>query len=170
MVVQSPPYTALKPTRHPSWSEGKSDRLRGLRTRIRHRQRYSPRRPEHHQQVLQAPAQASGFARHKVARSQAHLRDPALGSRHPPHLCPEVFGTRLGAANPRPLLSLDAEHGPKHRRRDRRGFGLGDLLSPFASSRCRVGAQPQRDMGGLHRLPYHRLQISAQSFEIRLVP
>jgi integrase len=41
MVVQSPPYTALKPTRHPSWSEGKSDRLRGLRTRIRHRQRYS---------------------------------------------------------------------------------------------------------------------------------
>ena len=108
--------------------EAKSDRLRGLRTRICHRQRYSPRRPEHNQQVLQAPAQASTVARNKVARSQAHLRDPAPSSRHSSHLRPEVFGTRFRAANPRLLLPLDAEHGPQHRRRDRRSFGLTYLV------------------------------------------
>jgi hypothetical protein len=35
----------------------------------------------------------------------------------------------------RSTLPLDAEHGSQHRRRDRRGVGLGDLLWPFACSR-----------------------------------
>jgi hypothetical protein len=39
---------------------------------------------------------------------------------------------RIGAANPGPLLALDALDGPQHRRRDRRGVGLGDLLWPFS--------------------------------------
>ena len=113
--------------------EAKSDRLRGLRTRICHGQGYSPRRTEHNQQVLQALAHASGVARNEVARSQAHLCDPPPDSRHPPHLRPEVFGTRPRAANSRLLLTLDAFDGPQHRRRDRRGVGLGDPLWPFSS-------------------------------------
>ena len=44
-----------------------------------------------------------------------------LGSRHPPDLCSEVSGTCIGAANPRPLLPLDALDGSQHRRRNRRG-------------------------------------------------
>jgi integrase len=47
--------------------EAKGDRLRGLRTRVRNEQGHSPRLPEHSQQVLQAPAQASGATQHKVA-------------------------------------------------------------------------------------------------------
>jgi len=79
--------------------EAKGDRLRGLRTRVRYGQGHSPRLPEHSQQVLQAPAQACWLARHKVARSQTHLRDPAPSSRHPPDLRSEVFGTRVRSAN-----------------------------------------------------------------------
>ena len=32
-----------------------------------------------------------------------------------------------------------------------------------------IGAQPQRDMGGLHRLPYRSYQIIAQGVEVRFV-
>jgi hypothetical protein len=68
-----------------------------------------------------------------VARSQAYLRDPATVQRDAPDLRAEVTRALIGAANPGPLLSLDALDGPKHRRRDRRGVGLGDLLWPFSS-------------------------------------
>ena len=124
-----PPYMALKPTRHPSWLEGKSDRLRGLRTRICHRQRYSPRRPEHHQQVLQAPAQASTVARHKVARPQAHLRNPAARPGRPPETRPAPSGTRLHNDDPRQVLALDTLYGKARGRRHGRGLGVETPLT-----------------------------------------
>src|SRR5215217_9648699 len=102
--------------------------MAGLRACVRVWQGYPARRPEHRQPPLQAAAQAGGFAKHKVARSQAHLRYPPARAGDAPHLRPEVARTRIGAANPRPLLPLDAEHGPQHRRRDRRSSRL-DLLS-----------------------------------------
>ena len=34
----------------------------------------------------------------------------------------------------------------------------------------RVGTQPQRDVGGLHRLPYHPYQVVAQCLQVGLVP
>jgi integrase len=46
---------------------------------------------------------------------------------HPSYV-QKSLGHRIGAANPRPLLPLDAEHGPQHRRGDRRGVRLGDLF------------------------------------------
>ena len=82
---------------------------------------------------------------------------------------PEVFGTRVRAANPRPLLPLDAKHGPKHRRGNRRGIGLGDLLSSFACSRWWVGAQPQGDVCWLHRLPHNPHEVASQCLQVRLV-
>ena len=74
---------------------------------------------------------------------------------------------RVRVKHPRQLLALDALYGPEHRRGDERGVELGDLLSPFASSRWWVGAQPQRDVGGLHRLSYHPYQIVVQRVQAR---
>jgi hypothetical protein len=59
--------------------------------------------------------------------------------------------------------------GRNHRRGDGRGVGLGDLLSPFASSRWWVGAQPQRDVSGLHSLPHHHYQFGVQGVQVRLI-
>jgi hypothetical protein len=42
---------------------------------------------------------------------------------------------------------------------------LAFLLIP----RGRFGAQPQRDVGGLHRLAHYTHQIIAQGVEVRLV-
>jgi hypothetical protein len=39
----------------------------------------------------------------------------------------------------------------------------------FASPRCWIGAQPQRDVGWLYRLPNHTHQVVAQGVQIRLV-
>jgi hypothetical protein len=36
--------------------------------------------------------------------------------------------------------------------------------------RSRLRSQPQRDVGGLHRLPYHTYQIIAECVEVRLIP
>jgi hypothetical protein len=36
--------------------------------------------------------------------------------------------------------------------------------------RSRPWAQPQRDMGWLHRLPYHHFQFVVQGVQVRLVP
>ena len=43
------------------------------------------------------------------------------------------------------------------------------MLVRLLSLRTRIGAQPQREMGGLHSLPYHPHQIVAQGIQIRLV-
>jgi integrase len=45
---------------------------------------------------------------------------------HPSYV-QKSLGHRIGAANPRPLLPLDAEHGPQHRRGDRRSPRLDPL-------------------------------------------
>jgi len=68
-----------------------------------------------------------------LPRSQAYLRDLATVQGHAPDLSTEVARALIGAANPRPLLPPDALDGPKHRRKDRRGVGLGDLLWPFSN-------------------------------------
>src|SRR5215217_8302573 len=44
------------------------------------------------------------------------------------------------------------------------------LMCLLALRSPRVGMQPQRDVGGLHRLPYHFHQILLQRLEVRLVP
>src|SRR5215210_6483582 len=44
------------------------------------------------------------------------------------------------------------------------------LMCLLALRSPRVGMQPQRDVGGLHRLPYHSHQILLQRLEVRLVP
>jgi hypothetical protein len=43
---------------------------------------------------------------------------------------------------------------------------LPNLLLAFRSS---VGAQPERDVGRLHRLPYHARKVVAQRLQVRLV-
>src|SRR5918997_4016537 len=77
---------------------------------------------------------------------------------------------RQHPAYPGPLLSLDALDGPQRCRRDGGGVGLGDLLLPFASPRCWVGSEPQRDVGRLHRLPHHHYEVVAQGVEVRPLP
>src|SRR5215210_3474091 len=42
------------------------------------------------------------------------------------------------------------------------------LLRLLAVSR-RIGAQPQRHVGWLHRLPYHPYQVVAQGIQVRLI-
>src|ERR687897_1987523 len=42
------------------------------------------------------------------------------------------------------------------------------LLWPFASTRSWVGPQPQRDVGGLHRLPYRSHQVVTQGIQVSL--
>src|SRR5215211_1678832 len=44
------------------------------------------------------------------------------------------------------------------------------LMCLLALRSPRVGMQPQRDVRGLHRLPYHPHQILLQRLEVRLVP
>jgi hypothetical protein len=44
-----------------------------------------------------------------------------------------------------------------------------NLLFPSANSWGWVGTQPQRDVGGLHRLPHDSYEVAAQGVEIRLV-
>jgi Transposase domain (DUF772) len=39
-----------------------------------------------------------------------------------------------------------------------------------ARLRWRIGAQPQRNVGWLHRLPYHAYQIIAHGIQVRLIP
>jgi hypothetical protein len=65
---------------------------------------------------------------------------------------------------------MDTEHGPPHRRNDGQSVKLEDLLLDFAFPRGWVWAQPQREVGWLHSLPYHPHQIVAQGVEVRLVP
>ena len=98
--------------------EAKSDRLRGLRTRISHGQGYSPRRTEHNQQALQATPEARGATRRTLPRSEAYVRDPVAVEGNTPHVRPEIPGARQRTTHPRPLFPLDAEYGPQHRRRD----------------------------------------------------
>ena len=65
---------------------------------------------------------------------EATVRDPPAWPRSAASVLttpdPEVFGTRVRAANPRPLLPLDAKHGPKHRRGNRRGIGQETCSRP----------------------------------------
>jgi hypothetical protein len=44
------------------------------------------------------------------------------------------------------------------------------LLVCLLTLRGRLGAQPQRDVGRLHRLPYHVYQFVVQRLQVRLVP
>jgi hypothetical protein len=81
---------------------------------------------------------------------------------HASEVRPALHEGRHHPAYPRPLLTLDALYWLQHRRRGRRGVGLGDLLWLFALPLCCMGAQPQRDVGGLHRLPHHSHQVIAQ--------
>jgi hypothetical protein len=74
-----------------------------------------PRRSEHRQPPLQASAESGRVARHTLARSEAHLRDPPTSSQHPPDLCSEVSRAYIGVAYPRQLLPLDTLYGPQHR-------------------------------------------------------
>ena len=53
-----------------------------------------------------------------------HTYATLLLARHPPDLCSEVSRARIGAAHPRPLLALDAQHGKARRRRYGRGLGI----------------------------------------------
>ena len=109
--------------------EAKGGALRVLRTRFRHGRGNSPGYTERRQPLFQAAPETRRSAGHKVARSQAHLRDPATVQGHAPDLRAEVSRTRIGAANARPLLPLDAEHGSQHGRRDRRGIGLEGVMN-----------------------------------------
>src|SRR5215210_682374 len=43
------------------------------------------------------------------------------------------------------------------------------LLVRLLSLRERIGAQPQRDVGGLHRLPHHPYQVVAQGVQVCLI-
>ena len=42
--------------------------------------------------------------------------------------------------------------------------------SPAAGAVERIGTQPQRHVGGLHRLPYHTYRVVAQGVEVCLIP
>src|SRR5215208_1751108 len=44
------------------------------------------------------------------------------------------------------------------------------LLVCLLTLRGRLGAQPQRDVGRLHRLPYHGYQFVVQRLQVRLLP
>jgi hypothetical protein len=62
-------------------------------------------------------------------------------------------------------------------RRTRAGQGSPAIMplptrprsGPLALS-GRLGAQPQRDVGGLHRFIYHAYQVASQCLKVRLVP
>jgi hypothetical protein len=43
------------------------------------------------------------------------------------------------------------------------------LLVRQQALRGLIGAQPQRDVGGLHSLPYHPHQVVAEGFQVGLV-
>jgi hypothetical protein len=43
------------------------------------------------------------------------------------------------------------------------------LLS-LLTLRSRLRAQPQGNVGGLHRLPYHAYQVASERVQIRLIP
>src|SRR5215204_3268313 len=47
---------------------------------------------------------------------------------------------------------------------------MGQYLAFLLISRGRFGSQPQRDVGGLHRLPYHAYQFAVQCLQIHLIP
>ncbi len=49
-----------------------------------------------------------------------------------------------------------------------RGIGRG-WLAYLPARWSLLGAQPQRDVGGLHRLPYHSHEIVSQRLQVRLV-
>ena len=49
------------------------------------------------------------------------------------------------------------------------GVSLGSVEHVVALSGG-IRAQPQRDVGRLHRLPYHPYEVIAQGVQIRLVP
>src|SRR5829696_5540252 len=76
-----------------------------------------------------------------------------------------------------------SEHSVKANFRERRVCELPRITLPrtwvnkgkkvlmcLLALRSRIGMQPQRDVGGLHRLPYHSHQIHLQRLEVRLVP
>ena len=45
----------------------------------------------------------------------------------------------------------------------------GNVLVRLLALLCWLGAQPQRDVGGLHRLPDHPYEVVAQGVQVRLV-
>src|SRR5919112_1895647 len=45
-----------------------------------------------------------------------------------------------------------------------------ELLLCLLTLRSRLGAQPQRHVRRLHRLPYHPYQVVIEGFQVRLVP
>jgi hypothetical protein len=50
------------------------------------------------------------------------------------------------------------------------GFGHGGRLTRLPTLRSRIGAQPQRNVGGLRSLFNHAYQVVVQRIEARLVP
>src|SRR5215210_1327829 len=105
--------------------------MAGLWPRIRLPQRYSPRCPEHREQVFQAPAPPRRATRHTLARSPPHMRHLAPLSRHAPEVGPTPARPCLDTVDPRPLLALDTLDGSCNRRGDGRSFGLATAALPL---------------------------------------
>src|SRR5215212_2292369 len=49
------------------------------------------------------------------------------------------------------------------------GTNIYHLLVSAHPSLCRIGTPPQRDVGWMHRLPYHTHQVVIEGFQVRLV-
>jgi hypothetical protein len=82
-----------------------------------------------------------------------------------------------GCAHPttRPLISATHPHRLTIRESPLKdtpwpSAGTRGWLVSLLSLRSSLGAQPQRDVGWLHRLPYHSHKFGVKRIEVRLVP